>query len=616
MPDPSGHDQFPGAILEQTLRRLGASDKDELDRHGAPLLARVSAAGDVDAARCLLAAGASVIAGHGYNAPLLRAVLDGHPEIANLLLAHGADVLGPQLCNMTALDLCVRSQDPEFDADARYEMLQHLLGAIDAIVAPGRHWHATGGKPVRSRLEGELPLHVASVRNDPLLLRSLLDKGIKIDAVDAQGNTALHRAAELGNFSCARLLLNAGLPALQPNGEGMTPRRLANAVGPWVSQVMLDCIFRTLPPMPRCSSHSSFSPFSPLPPGLLSLDELHGALPDSAANPRNELDEQTERKDDGEAPFGTPGAGRMSGSEEQGVFTLDLAPDMDAALEDAIARHDAGAVALLLDGGADANGAGGMSIASPLASAVASGDLAIARLLLAHGANPNRVDEFGCHALFNAVLAGHPDRGTLDLLREAGTDLHQTTMEGMTVLEHVLRQARASEADLVLASLLLAWLDDDSKGIRILPRTRSEPRPGADAELVEAVRKAAANDKAELVRALLRAGANPDTLAEGGEPLLHVAAWNRAPRVAQALIEAGANLAARDADGETALHIAARVGAVDVLRKLLACGIDPHARNARGRTARKEYELLAGSRISPPDPRFIDLLFRLPARRN
>lgn len=70
------------------------------------------------------------------------------------------------------------------------------------------------------------------------------------------------------------------------------------------------------------------------------------------------------------------------------------------------------------------------------------------------------------------------------------------------------------------------------------------------------INSAAASGNTELVKILLRGGANPDAQQEGGYTALHSAAHNNNSEMVKALLEAGADRSIRTNDGKTAADMA------------------------------------------------------------
>jgi ankyrin repeat protein len=91
---------------------------------------------------------------------------------------------------------------------------------------------------------------------------------------------------------------------------------------------------------------------------------------------------------------------------------------------------------------------------------------------------------------------------------------------------------------------------------------------------------AAAGGDPEIIRLLLRAGADPNTRDHfGGTPLHHVFIAERSGRRVEclrALLDAGADLGAVDSTGATPLMVAVTAGEIGEVRMLLEAGADPN----------------------------------------
>ena len=81
---------------------------------------------------------------------------------------------------------------------------------------------------------------------------------------------------------------------------------------------------------------------------------------------------------------------------------------------------------------------------------------------------------------------------------------------------------------------------------------------------------AAQRGHAEVVRVLLRAGANASQENDAGSQALHYAAQDGHPRVVEVLLdEAGVDIKSRDANGRTPIFLANHEGHVETLRLLV-----------------------------------------------
>lgn len=230
---------------------------------------------DLRAAREAIARGAPVdgVPADGETPrPLVLAIESGRPEIVSLLLENRADPALPSPAGEPPLILAVRSRDPRLvrmlleagalPASRSRSGMTALMEAarsgesasVDSLVAAGanpretledgssaadlarrsgfaalarrlqqsgaplRDGAAPIARPVPASADGSRagrgslpPLIEAARRGDAALLRKLLAEGHAPDVRDAEGDLALHRAADGGFDDCVRSLLDAGV---------------------------------------------------------------------------------------------------------------------------------------------------------------------------------------------------------------------------------------------------------------------------------------------------------------------------------------------------------------------------------------------------------------------
>lgn len=158
-----------------------------------------AAAGDLAAVRTSLAAGEDV----NWSPPesglgaLHEAVFDDRTDIAEILIAHGADVNAQGIFGDAPLH------------DVRDPGLARLLLSNGARIE------------LRSNSLGT-PLHAAVVHAAPEIVALLVERGAELDARDVNGSTPLHHAAGLGDVVSARLLIEHGADLDAVNGPGFT----------------------------------------------------------------------------------------------------------------------------------------------------------------------------------------------------------------------------------------------------------------------------------------------------------------------------------------------------------------------------------------------------------
>lgn len=135
---------------------------------------------------------------------------------------------------------------------------------------------------------------------------------------------------------------------------------------------------------------------------------------------------------------------------------------------------------------------------------------------------------------------------------------------------------------------------------------------GLDSLEVDPILLAAFTGNGDIVRLLLRAGADRDVRAERGHQPIHIAAMAERTAALEVLLEAGANVDAEGERGTTALMIAAERGDLEAIKLLLRAGADPNHANQLGSTALliavdqghvdvSETLLERGALIEPPE---------------
>jgi len=100
---------------------------------------------------------------------------------------------------------------------------------MEFLADNGADLHATQPGPVHRSEPGYTLLHIAALRSDPAALRWLLDRGLEVDARNADGDTPLLLAAGKGHAKVVELLLAAGADRSVVGRKGKTALQLARA---------------------------------------------------------------------------------------------------------------------------------------------------------------------------------------------------------------------------------------------------------------------------------------------------------------------------------------------------------------------------------------------------
>jgi ankyrin repeat protein len=133
--------------------------------------------------------------------------------------------------------------------------------------------------------------------------------------------------------------------------------------------------------------------------------------------------------------------------------------------------------------------------------------------------------------------------------------------------------------------LLWAAAHGDRRTLDVLIGAGADLRDATPRRRQDALILAAQWNRAEVVRDLLRRGADPARRDSIGWSALHWAALKGRTDVVRVLLDGGASVSSRDPAGNTALLLAARQGRTETVELLLARGASRGARDGDGRTA-------------------------------
>lgn len=294
--------------------------------------------------------------------------------------------------------------------------------------------------------------------------------------------------------------------------------------------------------------------------------------------------------------------GAHDANEAEGAASTDQTPiERDLALLGAVSTGQIAQAITLLEAGADANVAPGPNDRdqrSALCIAATLSDLGLLRALIARGADPNLAVNgiTALHAATRDSLHGRPDAVMTLLANGARPD--RCDHDGNSALHH----AALSEDPTISAMLIDAGapLDQVNRegltALAIAARAGNEPvlrlllERGAKTEVARGLPALIAatsghDDRAAILKRLLKAKADLAATDKLGRSALHAAALHGHGDCADALVAAGANVNARDGHGVTPLMEAARAGANRVLARLLFRKPDPSPTDAQGRNA-------------------------------
>lgn len=223
----SVNNEFYDAVLANDVDRAGyllgkGADVNGLSNLGETALTTASRAGCIAMMRLLVGHGARVDRPDGDGlTPLMGAVQRDQAPAIEFLLAHGAGIEKGAPRGFTPLSLAIEEQQ----FDAAYALIK---AGADVNVAASTH-RLTPLMVVASELPPEADSMVRILQqHGPMdTARALLARKAKLDAVDADGVTALMIAAAHDNSQMIALLIQAGADPHVKSAAGETARDIA-----------------------------------------------------------------------------------------------------------------------------------------------------------------------------------------------------------------------------------------------------------------------------------------------------------------------------------------------------------------------------------------------------
>ncbi|MYE69972.1 MAG: hypothetical protein F4237_07995, partial [Gemmatimonadetes bacterium] len=570
-------------------------DPNARDRDGiVPILLAATDNSNPDVVTLLVEAGADPNARDPYgNTPLHLAWNTGwfdYRPVMRELLRLGADPLvrndAGQIADQTHCDNWNTGYFPYLALPADY------LRCLDA-----------GADPNARDGERQMLLHRALENQDLEVTNLLLDAGADPNAANSFGNSPLMQALWLRSYNnpdaesiatgLVRLLLAAGADANEHTRFGLTPLYSAASQGaaelvgvlleagadpnagdrsPLEAAVGEGAVasVRVLLAAGADPNRPGWQGELPLAAAIRSGDtEVIGLLEAAGA----EVDTRTgdsaavrEQK--------TPGGETLPEDPDypcRDTDFLEFAPpeslraclDADARFDEPVARYDLTPISFLAR-------MGGAAVPEKIA------------LLLAAGADPNTVDDYGRTALHLLVSRGSGDgaveRISVPALIDAGADVHARDDRGRTALHDAVEAAvrrgqPGQDASHVIQLLLRAGADVNAHTHLGESPLRMAWVPPRDATVVDSV-----------ISVLLEAGAEIGARTNDGRTPLHVGVQGHKPAAVLALLEARADPALRDDAGNLADPTACEhwgkavffaTADADAIARCLEAGADP-----------------------------------------
>jgi ankyrin repeat protein len=430
--------------------------------------------------------------------------------------------------------------------------------------------------------EPDLRLIEAARQNNRETVRALLKAKVAVNAVAADGTTALHWAVRANDQETTRLLIQAGADVKIADRYGIPPLRLAAENG---SASMIELLLKagadpntTLPTgetVLMTAAHTG-------KPDALSMLLSHGAKPNAREN-----------------RFG------------------------ETAMMWAAAENNGAAVRVLADGGADLNAkssltqfpefkflTSGMVITAlpkgswtPLMYAARQGAMDSAKALLEAGANPNATDPDGTTALVIAIINAHFDLAAM--MVEKGADPNVVDTSGMAALYAavdmhtlgpMLSRPGPKVTDTLDAAALVPVLlkHGANPNLRLKKPIIGRHHDSGDASMGEgttALMRAAKSADFAVIRSLLDGGANPALTQKDYSNVAMILMNGRGAGSESTILDViklcasrGLDIDAFNANGQTLLHLAVQRGNNAIVRYLAESGAKLDMKNKQGRT--------------------------------
>jgi ankyrin repeat protein len=435
-----------------------------------------------------------------------------------------------------------------------------------------------------AQADGTTALHWAVHWNDVDTVQRLLRAGANPRAVNRLGASPLSEAAALGSAALIRLLLDAGADARTlstPDGETvlMTAARAGN----------LEAVKLLVERGADVNAREQYKGQTAL---MWAAAERHAdvvayLLAQGADWRVKSFEHETKMPKLSAASSVTPMA-------RGGLTALSF-----AAREGHIPTLEA-----LLKAGADINLQDGEKT-TPLVTAILNKEYTAAKYLLDHGADPNLADSFGRAALYAAIDMRNEDYSALP--RRPLVDTYPSIR--------------------LIEDLIVKGADVNQPLVQKLPgRSGMDSGDTTLGEGATPLMRAARAGDGEVIRLLLRSGADPNARTKEGNTALLFAAGvgyrdknttgteAGALEAVKLLTEVGQSLAQTNNRGETALHGAASRGADTIVKYLAAQKADL---NARARTGFTPLDVAMGKGsfgLPVPYPSTVALLRELGAK--
>lgn len=421
--------------------------------------------------------------------------------------------------------------------------------------------------------------HLAAQRNSTGILRYLLEKGACVNAINAQGDTPAHLAAEKANFEAFLILWQHDPSSVHiKNKAGDSPIKKAISLGHW--KFMEDV---TNSGIAHCLTKDEIKPLiaTAVTENISVLKALHLGHIDLVPAVElvihlGKLDMFRILRDFGVDLFAENDRGYTAAhiaAQTNNVAAIQLLHGMDfdiakinsrgvSPLRVAIQNNHGDILEVMSSMGIDLTNSKDGHVAA-VHEAARCGRSDIIKRLYIMGQDLNLLTKKGLSAAHIAANFGHV--AVLKALHECGVNLGFASEEGVTPAHIAANFGHV--AVLVALSECKVNLSFSNK------------------EGITPAHVAAQYGQSESIEILKKLGVDLDVPDNNGHGVVHAAARYADANLIKSLHRLGVNLQARTPTGMTALHYSAQAGRAAVFESLISLGLDPAAENNTGFTA-------------------------------
>ena len=391
------------------------ADVHAVDKAGVSTLMYAAQHGQADIVSVLLDKGVNVDAVDAYGrTALILAAKRGDEDIVKLLIEKGCNGNVFTKNGETALEFALRGKHGAVvrllkaagarEAAVAHAVLRGQIAGVGDLIASGADVDAVGA-------DGWTALMHAAFRGDEAAAGFLLEKGAAVNAAGEDGGTALMNAVFQGHADMVRRLIHFGANVNAAKKDGLTAFDFARE-RPDILKILEEAKPNEAEFL-AAARHGSIHIIENFISRGVNLESLDAAGWTALRHAVHQ------------------GYTEIVAMLLEAGARVDVQTGGDMLME-AVVQEQEGIAKLLIAQGADANASDEMG-ASVLMHAAWHGQEAVARMLLEAGARANAASEDGNTALMNAVWRGHA--GMVRILLAAGADVNAAKKDGFTALK-------------------------------------------------------------------------------------------------------------------------------------------------------------------------------------